>query len=278
MGVITGATIHINYKIFGFKAVAHILITVDSRQAEQLFKHLEGLPEVFSAYSRGIKGHIDVVAILRTLEQLNEITDSIKSKFLILDIKTAIWTDVKEMNDNLAIIKENRRNAETISSINRTDNKSKIVIDEIDQKIADKLAENGRISMDALGKELGLSLDTTKRRYEKLKKSGVLKVTIQVNPKEMGYRAMCVFFTVTSNEKSMTIIEEISKIPDVISIMKTAGNYDLEIWAMVQDIDELLTIQEEIEKTPGISRIDLEILRLERWEKWPSPKQYISTF
>jgi len=219
-----------------------------------------------------------VVVILKTLEHLNEITDSIKSKFLILDIKTAIWTDVKEMNDNLAIITENRRNAETISSINRTDNKSKIVIDEIDQKIADKLAENGRISMDALGKELGLSSDTTKRRYEKLKKNGVLKVTIQVNPKEMGYRAMCVFFTVTSNEKSTTIIEEISKIPDVISIMKTTGNYDLEIWAMVQDIDELLTIQEEIEKNPGISRIDLEILRLERWEKWPSPKQYISTF
>ena len=31
MGIITGATIHINYKSFGYKAVAHILINVDSQ-------------------------------------------------------------------------------------------------------------------------------------------------------------------------------------------------------------------------------------------------------
>ena len=41
IGIITGATIHINYKIFGYKAVAHILITVDSRQADQLFEYLQ---------------------------------------------------------------------------------------------------------------------------------------------------------------------------------------------------------------------------------------------
>ncbi|MGA3291347.1 MAG: winged helix-turn-helix transcriptional regulator [Candidatus Bathyarchaeia archaeon] len=31
IGIITGATIHINYKSFGYKAVGHILINVDSQ-------------------------------------------------------------------------------------------------------------------------------------------------------------------------------------------------------------------------------------------------------
>jgi DNA-binding Lrp family transcriptional regulator len=135
--------------------------------------------------------------------------------------------------------------------------------------------------MQTLGREIGISPDTAKRRYEKLKNNGVLKVTIQINPVKIGYQAMCVFFTVTSHENSFVLIEKISKIPDVISIMKTTGDYDLQIWAMAKDLGQLLFIQGEIGKIPGISRIDMEVLGLEEnsnWLKWPSPRQYISTF
>ena len=102
MGIITGATIHINYNSFGFKAVAHILINVDSQQEDQLVSYLQKMPEVYSFYSRGVKGNWDVVVILKTLEQLNAIKDEFKRRFSILEMRTAIWTDVKEMNYNLA--------------------------------------------------------------------------------------------------------------------------------------------------------------------------------
>ena len=282
MGIITGATIHINYRTFGYKAVAHILINVNSQKADRLTEFLKEIPEIYAVYSRGVKGKIDVVAILKTLKQLDEINDKIKRKFTILEIKTAIWTDVKEMNDNLALIPENRKKSRDAIDLD-LDLKEKrrsqhLTIDEIDQKIVDKLSENGWISIEDLSVEIGVSVYSIKRRYEKLKKNGALKVTVQINPEKLGYRALCIFFTVTSNEKSLTIIEKISKIPDIISIMKTTGDYDLQIWAMVQDIDELLSIQNEIGKVPGISRVDIEILDLGDNESWPSPCQYISTF
>ncbi len=113
--------------------------------------------------------------------------------------------------------------------------------------------------METLGKEIGISSDTAKRRYEKLKKNGVLKVTIQINPNKIGYKALCVFFTVTSNENSSEIIEEISRIPDVISIMKTTGNYDLQIYAMVKDLGQFLSVQEQLGKIQGITKMDVEI-------------------
>jgi DNA-binding Lrp family transcriptional regulator len=279
-GIIVGATIHINYKSFGYKAVAHILINVDSQQENQLIEYLQKMPGVYSFYSRGIKGNIDVVATLKTLEQLNEIKDAIKSHFSVFEMRTAIWTDVKEMNENLSIIPENRKNVgETINYQTKTQKKSNpqtIHIDQIDQKITDKLAENGRVSMETLGREIGISSDTAKRRYEKLKKNGVLKVTTQINPLKIGYQALCLFFTITSHENSLLIIEKISKIPDIISIMKTTGDYDLQIWAMVQDIDQLLSIQDELGKIRGILKTDIEIVRV--LDKWPSPRQYISTF
>jgi DNA-binding Lrp family transcriptional regulator len=60
-GIITGATIHINYKKFGYKAVAHILINGDPKQEDQLIECLKKMPEIYTVYSRGIKGNIDVV-------------------------------------------------------------------------------------------------------------------------------------------------------------------------------------------------------------------------
>ena len=48
---------------------------------------------------------------------------------------------------------------------------------------------------------------------------------------------------------------------------------------MVQDLDRLLSIQEEIGKIQGIIKADTELLRFgEEWKKWPTPRQYISTF
>ncbi len=281
-GIITGATIHINYKKFGYKAVAHILINVDPKQEDQLIECLKKMPEIYSFYSRGIKGNIDVVTTLKTLEQLNEIKDNIKRDFSILEMKTAIWTDVKEMNENLAIIPENRKNkiqTDYLQSKSQiTSNSQNIVLDKIDQKIADKLSENGRLSMEILGKELDIAPEMAKRRYEKLKKNGLLKVTIQVNPTKIGYQALCVFFITTSNENTFLIINRIGRIHDIISIMKTTGDYDLQIYAMIQDLDQLLSIREELGKIPGIMRMDTEILRLDRLQKWPSPRQYTSTF
>ncbi len=281
-GIITGATIHINYKSFGYKAVAHVLLNVDSKQEAELIEYLQKMPEVYAFYSREVKGNLDVIIILKTLKQLNDIKDAIKRHFSIFEMRTAIWTDVKEMNHNLAITSANKKKEEaTINyqvNAQRTNNPQTMVIDEIDKKIADKLSENGRVSMEALGREIGLSSAAAKRRYEKLKKNGILKVTIQVNPNKMGYQALCVFFTVTSHENLFLIVEKIGRIPDIISIMKTTGDYDLQIWAMVKDLGQLLSVQEALGKIQGITKIDAEILPLEKWEKWPSPRQYISTF
>lgn len=280
-GIITGATTHINYKLFGYKAVAHILINVDSTQADQLIEYLRKMPEVYAVASWGAKGNISVTAILKTLEQLNEVKDSIKRNFLVIEMKSAIWTDVKEMNENLAITIDNRNKVATpikVTSNEKKNTAKNILIDEIDQKIADMLAQNGRITMEALAQEIGISSGEAKKRYEKLKNNGVLKVTIQVNPNKIGYYGICVFLATTSDVNPF-LIEKIKNIPDIISIMKTTGDYDLQIWAMVQDLNHLLSIQEEVGKITGITKIDVNLIRLgENWKKWPTPRQYISTF
>ncbi len=281
MGVILGSTIHINYKSFGYKAVVHTLVNVDSSRAEQLGEFLSKMPEIYFLYNRGPKGNLDVTITIKTLQELDKIKDSIKNKFSVSEIKTAIWTDVREMHWNLTvghsiIPKTKELTSNKTSSPTSGVAKKKVSVDEIDRKIADCLAENGRVSMESIAKETGISVDAAKRKYEKLKKNGVLKVTIQFDPTKIGYLAMGVFFVTTSNVNSTSIIDAICDIPDVISIMKTIGDYDLQIYAFIKDLKQLLSIQDMLGRISGLSKIDLEILPLPN--KWPSPRQYISTF
>ena len=279
-GIITGATIHINYKSFGYSAVAHVLISLDPEQEEKLFEFLQKMSDVYAFYNRGLKGNVGVIVALKTLGQLNDIKDQFKKHFSIFELKTSIWIDVKEMNENLSIIPSQSKGFNSCPDVKKKPrNSNQVAIDEIDKKIADRLAENGRIPMDLLGKELDASTETVKRRYEKLARAGVLKVTIQINPGKLGYQALCVFFASTSKEESDSIVDELCKIPNIISIMKTSGDFDLQIYSMVQDIRQLLFIQEQIGKIKGIAKIELEILKFgEEWTKWPSPRQHISTF
>ncbi|MCW3998645.1 MAG: Lrp/AsnC family transcriptional regulator [Candidatus Bathyarchaeota archaeon] len=278
-GIITGATIHINYRLFDFKAVAHIIITFEPSQAEELSNYLQKMPEIYGHSSNGSKGQTDVVAILRTLAQLSEIKDNIKRKFSVLEMKTAIWTDVKEMNYNLAIVEECRVGGACQVKGLPPASVSSISIDAVDQKIVDALTARGRISMASLADAVGVSSKNAKKRYERLRDNGLIKVTVQVNPQKIGYKALCIFFTGVLIEKLPSVIDRISHIPDVISIMKTTGDYDLQIYAMIQNLDQMLSIKEVLAQIDGISKMDFEISRFSpQMAKWPSPRQYISTF
>ncbi|MGF3523049.1 MAG: hypothetical protein ACQXXJ_08145, partial [Candidatus Bathyarchaeia archaeon] len=58
LGIIRGATIHVNYKSLGYKAVGHLLITVEPTQADQLIAHFQKMPDIYAAYSNGPKCNV----------------------------------------------------------------------------------------------------------------------------------------------------------------------------------------------------------------------------
>ncbi len=282
-GIIRGATIHINYRGFGYKAVANLLINVDPGQSDKLIEFIQKMPDIYTVYGLGPKGNIRVVTTLKTLQQLNEVKDKIKQHFTILNLRTVIWTDVKEMHENLTITPEKGSNTDPHLSthgkklISRAILKEKMNIDEIDTRIVEALSDNGLAPLSQIAQEAKVSTGTIKKRYEKLKNSGLLKVTIQIDPTKLGYRGMAIFYvTFTLHEDSSSTIDKIRQIPDVISIMKTSGDYDLQVYAMIKDLDQLLTIQDGFAKMPGMARIDMELTPV--LDKWPTPRQYISTF
>jgi len=282
-GIIKGATIHINYRGFGYQAVANLLINVEPAQADQLVEYIKKMRDIYALFSYGPKGNIRVVTTLKTLQQLDQVKDAIKGNFSILNMKTVIWTDVKEMNENLSITQQKVSNTlkQKLPYLKSQNTgailKEKEGIDETNLKIAEILSKDGFTPFSKIAKEIGISDSTLKKRFEKLRKNGLLKVTAQIDPTKIGYRAMAIYYiTFTLNEDSSSTIEKISRIADVISIMKTSGDYDLQVYVMIRDIEQLLTLQDEFSKIAGIAKTDMDLIKV--LDTWPTPRQYISTF
>ena len=201
-----------------------------------------------------------------------------------MDIKTGIWTDVKEIHGNLTISPQGPKETSTNNTITQATTPKPIgvhnndqKIDKTDLQITEILSANGREPLSKIAQQIGISTNSVIKRYQNLKKKGVIKATIQIDPTKIGYHALVVFFTAfTIQADSSSIIKRISQVPDIISIMKISGDYDLQIFAMIKNIEQLLAIQEVFTKIPGIAKMDIDISRMP--DKWPTPRQYISTF
>ena len=280
-GVIQGATIHFNYRGFGYFAVAYMLVTVDPNQVHQMIDEVGKMQDIYAIYKSGAMGNVRVVASIKNLGQLDEIKDALKQRYSISSFKTVMWTDVKEMHQNLLLAPNDERpekeGADGSKRLIAKRSRTKVKFDEVDLKVVDALSADGLASFSKIAEKIGVSCISVKKRYEKLTKSGMIKVTIQINPSKIGYNALAVFFvTFTHQIDSSSIVEKISQIPDVISIMKTSGDYDLQVYVMIRDINQLLKVQDEFAEIQGIAKTEMDIGGV--LEKWPTPRQYISTF
>jgi Lrp/AsnC family transcriptional regulator for asnA, asnC and gidA len=277
-GIIVGATIQMNYASLGYVAIATILLNIESQHVESVFERLKKIPEVLAIRQFNSRYNVRLIVNLKNLKELDQIKQTIRFHSSVVDIRTYFWLDVMNNPENLSF--GFPKNLETI--LNQKPSKTsgipeKITIDETDKQITEKLSEDGRKSFRKIAEETGLSTDTVIRRYERLVKSGAMKVSIQINPEKLGYQANLDFSIAFAFQKETSkIVENLSKIPDVIIILKTSGDYDLHVTAMVRDTKQQFEIQEEIAKIPNIMKMETAARRIPN--KWPTNSQHISTF
>ena len=279
-GVIVGSTIQMDYKSFGYNAVADFLIKVDPQQINQVIEYIYKIPNIYGAYPTYEPSYnVSMVATLRDLKELDQVKDALRSHRAVLDFKSHVWTDIKNIPENLAVShlyeKESRiKETDTPTTKNRQKREDKI--DGIDIKIVEELAKNSREAFRKIAKGIGTSTDTVARRYKRLTENGTIKCTIQIDPTKIGYQAMVTLRMALSEHNSATIIDMIVKIPDLILIIKTSGDYDMSIFIMVKDLKQMLAMQRKISTISGITRLETKVGEI--GAPWPFPKEYTSTF
>jgi len=278
-GIIVGATIQFNYPKFGYSEVAMIMLSVDSQYVTDVFERLKKIPDLTSFRCYNAPHNLAAISWLKSLRDLERVKELINKQSIIDEIKTCLWTDVRNIPENILVgTSENKTEKENESSQAGADaQKSSVTIDEIDMSIVEKLTQNGRLPFSKIAQEIGVSTDTIIRRYEKLRKNNFIKVSIQINPLELGYQAILdLYIALTNQSKTKEVVDKLSKIPGVAYLVKISGNYDLHVLALVKDCKDIIAINEEIVKIPYIKRMEASMRQV--YPAWPNPRQHISTF
>ena len=188
-GVINGATVQLNFGLFGYEALATLLISVDPQQIEQAMTIIGNMTEVRAYRQYNSVYNIRAVATLKNLNELDYVKQLIKRKLPTLGLKTYVWTGVRNIPENLTLTGARNDTRDTNQSKTSdaigASSRERILIDELDKQLMAKLTVNGRISFTKIALEMGLSTDTIVKRYHKLKENGAIKVSIQINPNTM---------------------------------------------------------------------------------------------
>jgi Lrp/AsnC family transcriptional regulator for asnA, asnC and gidA len=278
-GVIKGATTQVNFVHLGYAALATLLISVDAHQINQIMDYIGTISEIQAYRQYNSIYNIRAITNLQNLNELDQVKQMIRQKLPIVNLKTYLWTSVKNIPENLNTNNSSRENStifQELSKLVPVVPSDKASVDAIDKELVQKLTQNGRMSFSQIAKEMKIATNTVARRYNDLRKNGTIKVSIQVDPEKLGYWAILDFnLAFASQTTSSAIIESFIKIPDMIIITKTSGDYDMQLTAMVRDLDQMFRIQDEISSISSVTKFEVSVRKIP--EKWPTPLQNIST-
>lgn len=99
--------------------------------------------------------------------------------------------------------------------------------DDLDWKIIDILKEADQ-SNNAVARQLGISEGTVRQRLKKLKEADILHIHAQINPEVLADKQLAlVGITIQKSAVLQERLEEISRLPDVLSASITSGRYDI---------------------------------------------------
>jgi Lrp/AsnC family transcriptional regulator for asnA, asnC and gidA len=135
----------------------------------------------------------------------------------------------------------------------------KLNLDKLDLQIIHEMMEDAGISYADLGKKLFVSGGTIHVRIKKLQEMGIVKGTrLNVDLKMLGYD-ITAFVGIYLEKSSLydMVAEDLKKIPEIIRINYTTGNYSMFLEVVTRDINQLrYVLHDQLQKIKGIERTE----------------------
>ncbi|MFH1752396.1 MAG: Lrp/AsnC family transcriptional regulator [archaeon] len=102
------------------------------------------------------------------------------------------------------------------------------VLDKIDRSILEQLLTDGRASFSNIAKEIGLTDVAIKKRFERLKKKGILNaVKADINLKSIGFENIVLLQIRSDLSKQKDIERKLLEMDPVIELTQVLGEYNL---------------------------------------------------
>jgi Lrp/AsnC family transcriptional regulator for asnA, asnC and gidA len=132
-------------------------------------------------------------------------------------------------------------------------------LDQLDLRILQEMIRDAGISYADLGKKCFVSAGTIHVRIKKLQEAGIVKGTkMNVDLKKMGFDVIA-FIGIYLEKSSLydQVAKELYKIPQIVRLNYTTGNYSMFAEIVCTDINQLrFVLHDELQKIRGIERTE----------------------
>lgn len=131
--------------------------------------------------------------------------------------------------------------------------------DKLDREIIQQLMHDASLSYAEMGKNLFVSSGTIHVRIKKLQEAGIISgIKYQVDLKKLGYDVIA-FIGIYLEKSSLydAVARDLKKIPQIVRMNYTTGNYSIFAEVVCRDIAQLRSIlHDELQKIKGIERTE----------------------
>ncbi len=135
-------------------------------------------------------------------------------------------------------------------------------MDEINLLILRELIRDAQTPFLRIAKKLGVSPETVRQRYRKMKEDGTIKhCSISIDLSRIGYQGK-VFLLITNapnHDKSKTIAI-LKKMRNVFIASEIIGDFEIIGIASVKDLNSLKELVNEIKKEPSVNRVEFAVI------------------
>ena len=115
-------------------------------------------------------------------------------------------------------------------------------LDQKDCQILNILQQDCRASLTYIAKQLGLSVDSTKKRLQKLKDNNIFHSKIQIRPRSLGFPNIVdirIKLNTQSKEEMYNFIEYLKHHPRVSEVFNISGEYNMAMVLVAKDAEDL---------------------------------------
>jgi len=141
-------------------------------------------------------------------------------------------------------------------------------IDSIDIQIIKILQKNARISIASIARNLGISTNATRYRYQKIQKSGIIKTTFSptflpkyASGKNQTYKMQIIIKSKNKQTKSIVnVINKFNLKHSQIECIEAIGHYNILVWIISENPIDLHLMKDKIQSQAGVLEVKACIL------------------
>jgi Lrp/AsnC family transcriptional regulator, regulator for asnA, asnC and gidA len=152
-------------------------------------------------------------------------------------------------------------------------------LDVVDQRIVALLQFDGRMSNVEIGRRVGVTEATVRRRIERLERDGVVSIAAFLNPMQFGYTGVAIIGLRIDLGRSQAIVDALSVDDEIRYIALAVGRYDIVLEVALKDAAQLRDfLTERIGAISGIREVETSLTPaiLKFADRWWRPEGWSS--